>query len=202
MSTSVPEPWCCYVGFPGPHEPWDTPGPWADAYRPADMPAAAAAPESVAARPTGVLDGRLSDRPPLSGADVAALRADYAGEVSLIDEAIGEIFQAVRDRGEWDRTIIVFTSDHGEMNGDAGLLYKEVFLDGAVRVPLIIRHPDHPGANTIAEPVELLDVGATVLDFVQPESQGAFRMGRSMAGVVRGDTGAPPRTRRAVRVQG
>ena len=88
----------------------------------------------------------------------------------------------------------MFTSDHGEMNGDAGLLYKEVFLDGAVRVPLIIRHPDHPGAHTIAEPVELLDVGATVLDFVQPESQGAFRMGRSMAGVVRGDTGAPPRT--------
>jgi arylsulfatase len=189
-----PEPWCCYVGFPGPHEPWDTPGPWADAYRPADMPAAAAAPESVAARPTGVLDGRLNDRPPLTGADIAALRADYAGEVSLIDEAIGEIFQAVRDRGEWQRTMVVFTSDHGEMNGDAGLLYKEVFLDGAVRVPLIIRHPDHPGATTVTEPVELLDVGATVLDFVQPESQGAFRMGRSMAGVVRGDRAAPPRT--------
>lgn len=189
-----PEPWCCYVGFPGPHEPWDTPGPWADAYRPADMAAAAPAPGSVAARPTGVLDDRLSDPPPLTGGDIAALRADYAGEVSLIDEAIGKIFQAVRDRGEWDRTIIVFTSDHGEMNGDAGLLYKEVFLDGAVRVPLIIRHPGHPGANTVTEPVELVDVGATVLDFVQPESQGAFRMGRSMAGVVRGEQGALPWT--------
>jgi choline-sulfatase len=141
-----------------------------------------------------VLDDRLSDRPPLTGADIAALRADYAGEVSLIDEAIGQIFQAVRDRGEWDRTIVVFTSDHGEMNGDAGLLYKEVFLDGAVRVPLIIRHPGQPGAHTVTEPVELLDVGATVLDFVQPESEGAFRMGRSMAGVVRGDQGALPRT--------
>ena len=188
------EPWCCYVGFPGPHEPWDTPGPWADAYRPADMPAPAAAPESVAARPTGVLDGRLSERPPLTGADIAALRADYAGEVSLIDEAIGEIFQAVRDRGEWGRTMVVFTSDHGEMNGDAGLLYKEVFLDGAVRVPLIIRHPDHTVANTVTGPAELLDVGATVLDFVQPESGGAFRMGRSMAGVVRGGAEALPRT--------
>lgn len=188
-----PEPWCCYVGFPGPHEPWDTPGPWADAYAPSDMPVAAAPPRSAAERPEGELDARLRNHPPLQDGEVAALRADYAGEVSLIDEAIGEIFQAVRDRGEWDRTIIVFTSDHGEMNGDAGLLYKEVFLDGAVRVPLIVRHPDHPAAPTVTDPVELVDVGATVLDLVNLAQDGAFRMGRSMAAAVRGGPEGTPR---------
>ena len=50
------------------------------------------------------------------------------------------------------------------------------------------------GSEIVAEPVELLDVGATVLDFVQPESEGVFRMAQSMADVVRGDTAAPPRT--------
>ena len=67
------------------------------------------------------------------------MRANYAGNTSLIDAQIGEILEAVEGRGELDNTIIVFVSDHGEMNGDAGLVYKSNFLDGAVRVPLLVR---------------------------------------------------------------
>lgn len=188
-----PEPWCCYVGFPGPHEPWDTPEPWASAYDPEDMPAPRAEPRSGSARPSGELDARLQQRPPLDDAAIAAIRADYAGGVSLIDDVVGEVLQVIRDRGEWDRTIIVFSSDHGEMNGDAGLIYKEVFLDGAVRVPLIIRDPMTSDAHEIADPVELLDVGATILDLAGVSEDGKFRMGTSMADVVRGRAVKPPR---------
>lgn len=188
-----PEPWCCYVGFPGPHEPWDTPDPWASAYDPAAMPPPRDAPRSLGERPTGDLDARLERRPPLTADEVAALRADYAGEVSLIDHLVGEVFEAVRDRGEWDRTVVVFTSDHGEMNGDAGLLYKKVFLDGAARVPLIIRDPASP-PGTVEGPVELMDVGATVLDLAGLADHSAFRMARSLAPSVRGHGVSLPRT--------
>jgi choline-sulfatase len=189
-----PEPWFCYVGFPGPHEPWDTPEPWASAYEPRTMPAPRAAPRSSGDRSVGALDRRLHDRPDISPGEIAALRADYAGGVSLIDDVIGEVLQVVRDRGEWDRTIVVFTSDHGEMNGDAGLLYKEVFLDGAVRVPLIIRDPTGCAGGEVADPVELIDVGATILDLAGRSDDATFRMGRSMAGVVRDPASPPPRT--------
>jgi len=189
-----PEPWFCYVGFPGPHEPWDTPEPWASAYDPAAMDPPRPEPRSGAERPTGMLDDRLRDRPAVSPPEVAALRADYAGGVSLIDELIGEVLDVVRARGEWERTVVVFTSDHGEMNGDAGLLYKEVFLDGAVRVPLIIRDPTGRSGATVTDPVELVDLGATVLDLAGRGDTGTFRMGRSLADVVRGDAAAPARS--------
>ena len=70
---------------------------------------------------------------------MARLRADYAGNVTLIDDQIGDILRCVEARGEIDRTLIAFVSDHGEMNGDYGLIYKQNFLDPAARVPFIIR---------------------------------------------------------------
>ena len=190
-----PEPWCCYVGFPGPHEPWDAPIPWATAYDPKDMPEPTKPPRSLADdRPRGELDARLDDLPPIDGAAIAALRANYAGEVGLIDHLVGDILNVVRDRGEWDRTIIVFTSDHGEMNGDAGLLYKEVFLDSAVRVPLIIRDPMSRPTPEVTELVELMDVGPTVLELAGIESGTDFRMAKSVAGLIRGEPRPTHRT--------
>jgi choline-sulfatase len=134
------EPWCCWVSFGGPHEPWDTPEPYASASDPAHMPDAAPLPEWTRddSRPRGYLHQRLAEPPDLEPGDVAAMRANYAGNVALIDEQIGGILQAVEARGELDNTVILFTSDHGELNGDFGLIYKSVLLDGAARVPLIV----------------------------------------------------------------
>ena len=94
------------------------------------------------------------------------MRANYAGNVTLIDEQIGGILETIEARGELDNTVIVFTSDHGELNGDFGLIYKSVFLDGAVRVPLIVRTPDtaRVGGSTTDCPAEWIDVGATLAD--------------------------------------
>jgi choline-sulfatase len=74
----------------------------------------------------------------------------------------------VHDRGELDRTAVVLVSDHGEMNGDYGLLYKHNFLDPAVRVPFVVRLPGAAGratAGSVAQaPVELMDLGATLVE--------------------------------------
>lgn len=176
-------PWCCVVGFPGPHEPWDAPEPYASAFDPAAMPAPLPAID-LGDDPVATSFDSLQSRFDLSEDELARLRADYAGSVLLIDEQVGELLDVVRARGEWDDTVVVFASDHGEMNGDHGLVWKNTFLDGALRIPLIVRAPGQvtPGRVT-TELVELLDVGATFVDYAGG-SMRAPSFGRSLRGLL------------------
>ena len=114
------QPWCCWVSFGGPHEPWDTPEPYASMYNPEDMPPAIPPPPTEK-RPSGHLD-RLMQRvnPTFDSGEIGRLRANYAGNVTLIDAQVGELLDTIEARGELENTIIVHTSDHGEMNGDYG----------------------------------------------------------------------------------
>ncbi len=168
-SYNLSQPWFCWVSFPGPHEPWDAPEPYASMYDPADMPAPLPIPDSDPNRPQGQLDRRFEQwRGRLQAGDPAKLRANYAGNVTLIDDQIGKILDVIDKRGELDNTIIVYISDHGEMNGDCGLLFKGNFMQGAVRVPLLIRTPgtlkSAVAGWTYPHPVELLDLGPTLAD--------------------------------------
>ncbi len=169
------EPWCCWVSFGGPHEPWDTPEPYASMYDPETMPPAIPRPP-VGERPHGHLD-RLMQRmnPKFEPGEIGRLRANYAGNVTLIDDQIGEIIEAIAARGELDNTVIVHTSDHGEMNGDYGLIYKSNFLNGAVRIPLLVRTPKASGSQTTPtgslcdSPVEWIDIGPTLVELAGGE---------------------------------
>ncbi|MBT5873221.1 MAG: sulfatase-like hydrolase/transferase [Candidatus Latescibacteria bacterium] len=162
------EPWCCWVSFGGPHEPWDTPEPYASRHLRSNIPDAADRPRDHEGRPRGTIDDRFANAPRLDPGDIEAMRVDYAGNVSLIDEQIGLILDTVEARGELENTAIILTSDHGEMNGDAGLIYKENFLDGAVRVPMLVRTPDtcrSDCAGTVNNSfVEWFDAGPTIVE--------------------------------------
>ncbi|RKU19571.1 hypothetical protein C6500_10380 [Candidatus Poribacteria bacterium] len=169
------KPWCCWVSFGGPHEPWDTPEPYASMYDPKDMPPAVPRP-FVEKRPRGHLDRAMQRmNPAFEPGEIGRLRANYAGNVTLIDDQIGEILDAIEARGELENTIIVHTSDHGEMNGDYGLIYKSNFLNGAVRIPLLVRTPNGSGlqtppTGTICEsPVEWIDIGPTLVELAGGE---------------------------------
>ncbi|MYE80865.1 MAG: sulfatase-like hydrolase/transferase [Gammaproteobacteria bacterium] len=161
------EPWFCWMSFGGPHEPWDAPEPYASMYDPEAMPAPVPRPDEPP-RPKGVLDlmlERLSPR--FDPGDEGAMRANYAGNVTLIDDQIGEVLSVIEARGEMDNTVIGFTSDHGEMNGDWGLIYKMNFLDGALRVPLLVRTPEtaaNGGGKIVDAPAENCDLGPTLLE--------------------------------------
>ena len=169
------EPWCCWVSFGGPHEPWDTPEPYASMYNPEDMPPAI--PRSPAGeRPRGHLDRLMQQvNPTFEPGEIGRLRANYAGNVTLIDDQIGEILAAIEARGELDNTIIIHTSDHGEMNGDHGLIYKSNFLNGAVRIPMLVRTPKTSGLQTAPTgticdtPVEWIDIGPTLVESIGSE---------------------------------
>ena len=167
------EPWCCWVSFGGPHEPWDTPEPYASMYDPNAMPPPIQRPET-GDRPLGNLDSKMRQmNPKFEEGEVGRLRADYAGNVTLIDAQIGEILEVIQQRGELDNTVIIHSSDHGEMNGDYGLIYKNTFLNGAVRVPLIVRTPETASKNTSEitcdSPAEWIDIGPTLVEYAGGE---------------------------------
>ena len=170
------EPWMCVVSFPGPHAPWDTPSPYNTMFDPQLFPAAAEPihlPDGVKTHLDVLLHQRFA---PMSDELVAAMRADYAGSIRLIDDKIGDILDVVKERGEWDNTVIAFSSDHGEMNGDHGMIGKATFLNEATRVPLIVRDPSCSAGRSEAL-VELMDVGATLCDYAgaQPPATSVAR---------------------------
>ncbi len=182
-------PWFCWVSFGGPHEPWDTPEPYASMYDTESMPKST--PKFVTKRnrrPKGFLDEIILGKwsPNFEPGEVNAMRANYAGNVTLIDHQIGEILEVIEARGEMENTIIAFTSDHGEMNGDHGLIYKMNFLDGSVRVPLIVKVPGFEGNRTSDSIVENSDIGPTLLELIGGETN-YKQFAKSLCGTLKGN---------------
>lgn len=89
-------------------------------------------------------------------------RRHYFANVSLIDEQIGKMLAALEGRGQLDRTLIMFTSDHGDALGDHGLPYKSFFYDCMARVPLIVRGPGVVAGGRCRSLVSLLDLVPTL----------------------------------------
>ena len=128
---------------------------------------------------------RASD-PPRSY-DPQLVKASYYGMIELIDTQFGRILDHLESRGELDNTIVVFTSDHGELLGDHGLLYKGCrFFEGLTHVPLIMSYPGRWNSSLRANGlVELIDLAPTLLDAIGLPVP-ADMQGRSLVPVLEG----------------
>ncbi len=169
------EPFFLQVGFPGPHPPYDPTPQALEPYRDRDVPLPHATPEDVAAQPAalqqlreqhmGVDHDAVVHRLDTTPEQEARRRRHYAANVTMIDEQVGEIVSALERRGVLDRTVIVFTSDHGDCLGDHGHSQKWTMYEPSVHVPLVVS-----GAGVSASGVRrdgltsLMDVGPTVLE--------------------------------------
>ena len=95
------------------------------------------------------------------------LIARYWGLVSQVDAAVGRILGTLHDCGLDDETIVVFTSDHGDMMGSHGMVTKAFQFEEAVRVPLTLRIPGCPrNGETIEAPVSQVDLVPTLLELL------------------------------------
>lgn len=92
--------------------------------------------------------------------------ANYWGLCSLVDTHVGTILGTLNDCGLRDNTIVVFTSDHGDMMGSHRLLAKCVMYQEAVRVPMLIRLPERHHGKRVTGPVSQIDVVPTLLDLM------------------------------------
>ncbi len=111
----------------------------------------------------------------------------------MIDDGVGRIVSALERRGMLDDTWIVYTSDHGEMGGNHGLMSKCVLYQQAVRVPLIVRPPGGGAPRVVDDLVEHMDVPATVRDVAGAPAIPAGE-GRTLRAHVDGTAAPAPRT--------
>ena len=186
------QPMALFVGFGGPHEPWDAPGEYATRYPPGETP-----PPIVPEPPGDWLPEHARARMaagalPLTPEQVARIRGNYYGKISLVDHWIGRILDTLAERGWQEDTLVVFWSDHGEMAGDHAHLFKSVLYESAVRVPLILRWPGRAVAGqTSAALAEIIDVFPTLLEALElPPSRRC--LGRSLLPLLQ-DPAAPHR---------
>ena len=96
--------------------------------------------------------------------DIKNARRAYYGQISYIDDKIGNLLKALDDTGMKEDTIILFTADHGDMLGEKGLWYKMSFFEGSARVPLLIHAPQRYTSKRVDTPVSLVDLLPTLLD--------------------------------------
>jgi len=118
------------------------------------------------------------------------MRRAYAADVSVIDQAVGDMVKALERRGILDDTWIIYTSDHGEMGGNHRMMSKCVLYEPAVRVPLIIRPPGGRPEAVVDSLVEHLDVPATVREIAGAPDV-ALSEGRSLLRSIH-DQATPP----------
>ena len=98
-------------------------------------------------------------------ANLTALRRAYYGLVTYVDRKVGELLAALEQTGQADDTVVVFTSDHGDMLGERRMVQKRCFYEWSVRVPLLLRFPDgREAGRRMGEPASLIDLAPTLLD--------------------------------------
>lgn len=96
----------------------------------------------------------------------------YFGAITSIDENFGRLLQTLKETGEYDNTIIVFTSDHGEMLGSHGRMTKGIWYEESIGVPLLIAYPSKVKPAVYDNVVNSIDVMPTVLGLAGLETPG------------------------------
>jgi arylsulfatase len=145
----VERPFYIFGSFCSPHKPFDPPERYLDLI------------------PYEEKDDFIPGEKELSDDDKKMLykkRRAYKAMIRLIDDQIGRILAALEGEDLLDDTVILFTSDHGEMMGDHFRIQKAVPWRESVNIPLAIRHPDYLHRKLNHSPVEIIDIAATILD--------------------------------------
>lgn len=185
---AMASPFLLVVGYAAPHCPFVAPPEdFAHAARrigPADLPA-----PDLGVHPwLAQMRRRAGVDPPPPRQDQWRARVAYYGLCRFLDRQVAAVLAALTAAGLADDTIVVYTSDHGEMLGEHGWWWKSTFYEGACRVPLLIAGPPLPlpagRPNAVGANVSLLDLGPTLLDLAGlPPLPGVS--GRSFAGFLR-----------------
>ena len=201
------ENWFAHLTYIRPHPPLVAPAPFNNMYAPDQIPLPHrhADPSDEIANhaffePT-ITNNPVADNvigfPDLEPTDenIQALRSIYFGLITEVDHHIGRIITFLKDTGQYDNTLIVVTSDHGEMLGDRHVWGKLTVHDAAFHTPLIIRRPGNAGqaGKVVSQLVETIDIMPTILEWVGRQVPNSVD-GRSLLPLLRGEAPSDWRT--------
>lgn len=169
------QPFFAFVSFPDPHHPFNPPGKYWDMYDPDvfDLPTRFADHKNP---PPPLLNARQyyedtgGQQTPqhafmTSDREVQEAMALTAGMITMIDDAVGEIIQTLKDSGQYENTVIIFNADHGDYLGDFNMLMKGPWILRSLnRVPMIWSDPSSRTQNTTSALASTIDISATILE--------------------------------------
>ena len=190
IQTNKKEGWVLNINYIKPHPPNICSAPYNDVYDPADMPVANRREDELQTDHPYLQ--RIHKNPKLtSDRDLRETQANYWGMITEVDTSLGLLFQSLKDTGQWDNTLIIFSSDHGEYLGDHYLTGKGQLYDATMRVPLIVRDPSSQADITRGQQLdgfaESIDHAPTMLDYLDIDIPDRFQ-GTSVLDRVRGNT--------------
>lgn len=179
------KPWALHLSLMKPHPPILVPEPYNSKYHPDDIelpahrarsakaegsvhPFLAAEHSQKTQRPlVSAETGTVGD---LSDSELRLVQSAYYGAISEVDDNIGRLMAALHELGVDENTLVIFTSDHGEMMGEHWLRGKIGFHDGSYHVPLIVADPSLQGpggrGRVVHSFTEHVDIAPTVMDFM------------------------------------
>ena len=190
------DPFFLWASIPDPHHPFAPSLPYSELFDPDRMELPETFGDDLAGKPDHVrryaagqyetdMEGSGAGWEDLPGIPEAAWRqtlAFYYGMCRHIDDAVGTMLDGLEELGLADRTAVIFTSDHGELLGDHGLLYKGPFAyEGLQRVPFVARLPGAPAGVALDGLGSQIDLAPTFLELAgispPPQMVGAPRSG-------------------------
>lgn len=164
-------PFFCMANFYDPHHPFVAPQEYLDRYPVGSVPPPVGGIEELTGKPGWQTEasgcsyaGHGPSFTDYSPEEIDTIRRTYYAMVSLVDDSIARILESLRASGTDRDTMVIFTSDHGEMLGDHALLLKGAMMyECAVRVPMIIRWPGHvPAGDRVNDFIGSHDVARTI----------------------------------------
>lgn len=183
-------PYFLWVHYVDPHEPYSPAGPYRNLYQ-GDEHTGAPVEVPISKHDHRQSYGWISRKQLVDGrTDLPFYVARYDAETRYADEQIDRLLSALRARGDYDRMLTVMTSDHGESLGEHNYWFDHGMFtfQTCLHVPLIVRFPGVLAPRVDSEPVALIDLAATVLDFAGRRLRdGTWRRGRSLVPRMRGE---------------
>lgn len=182
------QPWAINASFIAPHFPLVAPQQYWDLYPPEEMDL------------PNIPPGHLENLHPVyqrmrtmfglidyTEEELRRARAGYYAIISYLDDKIGRMIDVLEETGQLDNTVIIYTSDHGEMAGEHGMWRKSNFYEQSSRIPMIISWPGQlPMGKQVSETVSLVDLVATVIDMAEAPNIAPLD-GDSLLDLARGD---------------
>lgn len=146
-------PFFLSLGYFDPHHAFNPCEPYASMFADAEVSAPIVNDEGLEDRPAHIRDAICSQaRTNRDPQRIANIRRAYHAMVAHVDKCVGDLLAVLDDLGLADDTVVIFTSDHGEMLGNHGLLHKGPFMfDDLLRVPLVVSLPGRSGGGTVCD---------------------------------------------------
>lgn len=201
------EPFAMWISFPDPHYSFDCPVPWSLIHRPEEVEISPTHKRTFDGRPwyhQASLESKPkiqnpeelkwrsegSRTPPLQDSQLRKMTANYFGMIALVDHNVGRILSRLQDLGLTEDTLVVYTSDHGDLLGDHGLYQKgPTPYEGLLNVGAVFSGPGIPAGRTVSDPASTLDLAGTFYDYagVPQPNEGQTR---SLRPLIDGASGA------------